>query len=176
MDTPKAPQDLQSQWFSQLRQRFAEVASRRVPVDAVEDLVHDALGIVLAKGPAEAQKQGREHPPLRWSFNVLRNVIGNYYQKRRSHETVEDHDFQDDRPDVLAVLTQEERSQSIRSALDELRQSRPHCAGWLWSLAQGIKAGVLAEQSRIQYEAFYRKIYRCRKMLAEILQRRGVSP
>ncbi len=176
MDTQSPRPNPQSHWISQLRQRFSEVARRRVPSDAVEDLVQDALSIVWNKGPAEAIKDGRDHPSLRWSFNVLRNVIGNYYQKRRSFDSVDDHEFPDEKPDVLAAMTMQERSQSIRAAVDELKESRPSCAHWLWSMAQGIKAGVLAEKDGLEHAAFYRKIYRCRKMLAEILQRRGVSP
>lgn len=176
MDNSRTTPDSHTQWLTQLRQRFAEVAGRRVPADAVEDLVHDALGIVLAKGPAEAEKEGRKNPPLGWSFNVLRNVIGNYYQKRRSFDELEDHEILDEKPDTLAVMTSEERALSIRSAVGQLRLTRPDCADWLWSLAQGIKAGDLADQARMQQAAFYRKIYRCRKMLAEILKQRGVGP
>jgi len=176
MDNPNTPPSLESQWLAQLRQRFAEIAARRVPEDAVEDLVHDALGIVLAKGPDEAQGTGQPHPSLRWSFNVLRNVIGNYYQKRRHHDGLEGGNFPDDRPDALAALTTDERSRTIREAVDELRQSRPNCAHWLWSIAQGSKAGDLANGAQIEQAAFYRKLYRCRKFLAEILHRKGVSP
>ncbi len=176
METKNCLPPLDPTWLSLLRQRFAEIAARRVPEDMVEDLVHDALGIVLAKGPAEAFRQGRSDPPLRWSFNVLRNVIGNWYQKRRHHETVDDHELHDGRPDALASLTTAERALSIRAAVDELRRSRPDCADWLWSMAQGAKAGVLAASARMEQAAFYRKIYRCRKLLAEILLRKGVTP
>ncbi len=175
MDIQTDPSSLDATWLSLLRRRFAEIAARRVPEDAVEDVVHDALGIVLVKGQAEAQRENRTEPTLQWSFNVLRNVIGNWYQKRRHHERVEGMELQDNSPDALAALTTEERAETIRSAVDELRQSRPHCAQWLWSMAQGIKAGVLAERASMQQAAFYRKVYRCRKLLAEILHRRGVT-
>lgn len=166
---------LDATWLSLLRQRFAGIAARRVPEDAIEDIVHDALGIVLAKGPAEALRNNQSEPSLQWSFNVLRNVIGNWYQRRRHHETLEGVEFQDDGPDALAALTTAERVETIRSAVEELRQARPRCAHWLWSMAQGIKAGVLAEGADMESSAFYRKIYRCRKILAEILLRKGVT-
>ena len=176
MDTINNLPDLDHTWLSLLRQRFAEIAARRVPEDAVEDIVQDALGIVLAKGPAEAHREGRIDPSLRWSFNVLRNVIGNWYQKRRRHEGLENLQLADDRPDALASLTTAERAQTIRIAVDELRVKRPDCADWLWSMAQGTKAGILAARARMEQAVFYRKIYRCRKMLAEILLRKGVKP
>ncbi len=166
---------MDSSWLSLLRQRFAEIAARRVPADAVEDVVHDALGIILAKGPAEAAGSGAAEPSLRWCFVVLRNVIGNWYQKRRRHETVEDRDFRDDSPDALAALATAERARTVRAAVAELRLERPDCAGWLWSMAQGTKAGELAEREGIEHSAFYRKIYRCRQKLAELLRRKGVS-
>ncbi len=175
MDTESHQHPWDSAWLSLLRRRFAEIAARRVPADAVEDIVHDALGIVLAKGPAIARQENRSEPSLRWSFNVLRNVIGNWYQKRRRHEAVEDLDLHDNCPDALAALTTAERAQTIRAAVDELRRDRPDCADWLWSMAEGVKAGVLAERARMEQAAFYRKIYRCRRMLGEILQRKGVT-
>lgn len=176
MENKNSLPSMDQKWLSLLRQRFAEIAARRVPEDAVEDIVQDALGIVLAKGAAAANAEGTSDPPLRWSFNVLRNVIGNWYQKRRRHETVDDLEIADGRPDALAALTTEERAQTIRDAMDELRQGRPYCADWLWAMAQGVKAGILAARARVEEAVFYRRVYRCRKTLAEILVRRGVSP
>ncbi len=158
---------LDATWLIQLRQRFSEIAARRVPESAVDDVVQDALSIVLVKGGTQ--------PPLPWSFTVLRNVIGNYYQKRRGHQSLDGVEVQDDRPDALAALTTDERHRTIRTAVDELRQERPDCAGWLWSLAQGIKAGQLADRAQLDRDAFYRKIYRCRQQLAAILRRKGVT-
>jgi len=168
-------QSLDPAWLVLLRQRFTEIAARRVPGDAVEDIVHDALAIVLAKGPAEARREDLAEPSLRWSFNVLRNVIGNWYQKRRSHVAVDGLDLADSQPDALASLTATERARTIRSAVDELRRDRPDCADWLWSLAQGTKPGTLAAGAELEQAAFYRKIYRCRRLLAEILKKKGVT-
>ena len=168
-------QPLDSAWLALLRQRFSEITARRVPADAVEDIVQDALGIVLVKGPAEAHRENLTEPSLRWSFNVLRNVIGNWYQKRRHHDTVEGLELADNQPDALAALTVAERAQTIHAAVDELRRRRPDCAEWLWSMAQGSKAGALAAGAGLETAAFYRIIYRCRRMLAEILQGKGVT-
>lgn len=166
---------LDATWLFHLRQRYAEIAARRVPESAVDDVVQDAMGIVLSKGLKEARNQGLNQPSVRWSFTVLRNVIGNYYQKRREHEQLDDLQLSDQRPDALAALTSEERRQTIRSAVDELGQKRPNCAHWLWSLAQGEKAGPLALKAQLDRSAFYRKIYKCRLALAEILRGKGVT-
>lgn len=168
--------DFDTRWLSRLRSRFAEIAGRRVPVDAVEDIVHDALQIVLTKGPAAAAEAGDPVPPMRWCFQVLRNVIGNWYQKRHDHGTVEGLDLPDDRPDPLASLAADERARTIRSAVDELRLRSRECAEWLWAMADGVKAGRLAERAGIEKADFYRRIYRCRQTLADILKGKGVAP
>lgn len=64
--------------FEALRVRFLDIAKRRVRRDDLEDVVQETLQIVHAK------YGNREHQPgmLTWSLAVLRNVIGNYYQKR----------------------------------------------------------------------------------------------
>jgi DNA-directed RNA polymerase specialized sigma24 family protein len=166
---------LDSHWLAQLRRRFVEIAARRVPESAVEDVVHDALGIVLAKGAAVAREHGQKEPPLRWSFTVLRNVIGNYYQKRRSHEAIDNHDLPGSAPSPLAALTSAERLRTIRGAVDELATTKPDCARWLWAMAEGAKAGQLARGAHLEEAAFYRRIYRCRQALAEILKGKGVT-
>lgn len=169
------PQPLDATWLIELRQRFAEIATRRVPESAVQDVVQDAMQVVSTKGRTEARKQGQEQPSLRWSFTVLRHVIGNFYQKRRDHESVDDMPLAARHPDVLSALTTEERNQTIRLAVDELGHKRPDCARWLWSLAQGEKAGPLAMKAELDRVVFYRKIYQCRQALAQILRGKGVT-
>ena len=167
---------LDTRWLSRLRSRYTEIAGRRVPADAVEDIVQDALRIVLTKGPAAAARAGDATPPMRWCFQVLRNVIGNWYQKRRDHGTVDGLDLPDDRPDPLASLTADERARTIRLAVDELRMRSRECADWLWAMAEGMKAGPLAARAGIDPKDFYRRIYRCRQTLADILKGKGVAP
>ena len=48
--------------------------------DEAEDLVQSALGIIMEKM--------QDRPDLAWCLQVLRNVIGNHYQRRRSAESV----------------------------------------------------------------------------------------
>jgi hypothetical protein len=65
--------------LKKLREIFAAVAKRRIrnEVDA-EEIVQEALATVLEKSAA----QEYEKSFLQWAFGVLRNKIGNYYQKR----------------------------------------------------------------------------------------------
>ena len=175
MDSADSSRNLDPRWLAQLRERFAEIAARRVPESAAEDVVHDALAVVLAKGLAEADRHGQPDPPLSWSFTVLRNVIGNYYQNRRGHESVDGMELTDDRPDVLAALTTAERARTIRSAVDDLRRENAECADWLWSLAQGGKVADLARRAQLDPSVLYRRLYRCRRKLAEILRGKGVT-
>ncbi|MEZ4388181.1 MAG: sigma factor [Candidatus Krumholzibacteriia bacterium] len=65
--------------FEDLRVRFLALAKRRVQPDHAEDVVQEALGVVLRKLPDLPPDRGL----LVWSLTVLRNVIGNHYQARR---------------------------------------------------------------------------------------------
>ena len=173
---PNRPTSFPPSWLASLRARLTEIAARRVPEDAVEDLVQDAMQVVLEKGPEAASRDGAPTPPLAWCFLVLRNVIGNWYQKRRDHAEVDDLPLADGRPDPLAALATEERARTVRGAVEELRRTNADCARWLWSMAEGEKPAALAERAGVEAGAFYRRVYRCRKKLEAILRAKGVTP
>ena len=144
---------------------------RRVPDEAVEDLVQDALAIIVRRS-----REGGEAgvPDLRWCFQVLRNVIGNWYQKRRAHVPL-DADMESSAPDPLAALTAAERTRQVREAMITLRDEREECARWLWALARGSKPRDLAAAESVDAKLFYRRVYKCRRRLQEILGAKGVS-
>lgn len=163
-------------WLDSLRTRFVQIARRRVPEDAAEDVAHDAMRIVLESGMSHADREGLDHPPLRWCFMTLRNVIGNWYQKRRSHESLDGVHLSDEKSNPLNALEDEQRRSRVRATLDRLRENSADCANWLWEIARGAKPAELARQARIEVGAFYRRLYRCRKKLHEILQEEGLQP
>lgn len=163
-------------WLEPLRVRLSEIARRRVPDDAVEDLVGETIRIVLERGLPLAREQGQDRPPLKWCFMTLRNVIGNWYQKRRDHRDVESLELADPGPDPLSALTREERDRRIHEALAELRRRSHDCASWLWSVAEGVKPATLATEAGIEAGAFYRRLYRCRKKLEALLSEKELLP
>lgn len=170
------PPEPDPDWLVPLRERLMEIARRRVPEDAVEDLVQDALRIVLERGIPLAREQGHDRPSLKWCFMTLRNVIGNWYQKRRDHADADGLTLAAPGPDPLAALHREEEARRVRQAVGELREQAPDCASWLWQVAEGRRPAALAEQAGIEAAAFYRRLYRCRKKLELILRERGLCP
>src|SRR5437763_12695479 len=72
-------------WLVQLRARLLAVASRRVPPEAAEDLVQDTMGVILERGIRIGSFDTVDGlPPLVWSLQVMRNVIGDFYQRNRT--------------------------------------------------------------------------------------------
>ena len=66
----------------ELGRRFREIATRRVAADDVDDVVQEALRIVVQKSSGSGSFE--ELPPIAWSMQVLRNTVGNYYKRERT--------------------------------------------------------------------------------------------
>jgi DNA-directed RNA polymerase specialized sigma24 family protein len=169
------------EWFEQLRHRFVAVARRRVPAEAVEDVVQEALAVVFEKGikiPASGPVEGL--PPLAWCFQVLRNVLGNFYQKARtragttSDAEVDTLDAADGRPTPLESLQSKEAASLIRDGLRELARIDEVCCRYLQRLLDGLAPADLAAEEDIGAAVLYRRVYRCRGKLRDILESRGV--
>lgn len=167
---------LPAAWLAPLRDRMVAIARRRVPEDAVEDVVQDALKVIADRGPARAAQDGNPTPPLAWCFQVLRNVIGTWYGARRDTTDVDDVTLADTRPDPLESLDRAQRAQHVRRAMDALAANSADCARWLWAMADGRKPAALASDEGIETAAFYRRVYRCRRKLEELLLAEGVRP
>ena len=120
-----------------------------------------------------------EAPPLAWCFQVLRNAIGNHYQRERTRRlrTVEGESLPerpDARPQPLEALESKEAVRMIHEALNELERSAERCAHYLRSIAAGVSLGVLASEDVIEEPVLYRRLYRCRQKLRELLHARGI--
>src|SRR5262245_49905151 len=95
------------EWLEGLRAALLRVTRRRVRGDAAEDLVQDAMAIILRRGLRSGSFDTVDGlPPLVWSLRVMRNVIGNYYQKQRTQfrEAVETLEGQEDADPGLTPL------------------------------------------------------------------------
>lgn len=175
-----APGAREQAWLGLLRERFVRVARRRVTPDVVEDVVQDALRIVVERGigrPGATTVQSE--PALAACFQVLRNVIGNHYQKRRTEqrrrEPLATHgDRPDPAPGPLAALSSEEIVSLVRRCLTELAVTDPGCARYLARLADGHSPREVAGEEALEEAVFYRRVYRCRLKLRALLERRGV--
>lgn len=165
-------------WSQRLRERFLEVTAHRVPAAEVEDLVQEAMTTVLSRAQQiESERLVEGLPPLAWCFQVLRNTIGNFYQRharaKQESELAELKGLHAEGTPAEA-LEQKELLESLREALEELRADDRQCWGFLSRLADGEKPRRLAEAAGLSEAVLYRRLYRCRQKFRRLLQERGV--
>lgn len=168
-------------WLSELRSRFLAVASRRVPADAAEDVVQEALRILVQKSALEpgAEAPGGA-PALAYGFAVLRNVIGNHYQRERVRRSAHASEsagsgVPDPAPTPLEALATEERVRIVRESLENMATTDGACARYLQRLLDGEAPGELARQEGLEEAVLYRRVYRCRVKLRALLEQRGLG-
>lgn len=197
-----------SEWLDQLRARFLAIAARRVPAAVAEDLVQEALMTVVQKGVLAGAAAGaaggaddaavaddaqgtRDRPleglpPLAWCFQVLRNTIGNWYQRERTrrvaadpsthaHERLRHASLPEPALTPLEALEQSESGRVIAEALRDLAAASQTCARYLRDIASGEKPAAIAGREGLEEAAFYRRVYRCREKLRGLLAARGIS-
>ncbi len=168
--------------FAQLRVRFLSIAKRRVQKDHAEDVVQDALQIVLTKH----RQRGAGAGILVWGLTVLRNVIGNYYQAREREKGRLDYvsdpqdlsDLATFEPDMDTAVLQ----QRLLAAIEELARKFPRCGaifhGILSSLERGGSPHRVTQRAltdaqkqypKLTRNSFYVALHRCRASLRGIL-------
>jgi DNA-directed RNA polymerase specialized sigma24 family protein len=168
------------EWLFPLRARFVAVARRRVEPDSVEDIVQEALRVVVERGlggPGGAALDGK--PPIAWCFQVLRNVIGNHYQRARVRSArlaplESAAALADPARTPLEALEADEAARQVGRALAALDSTDAGCGRYLRRLAEGVAPGVVAREERVAEAAFYRRLYRCREKLRERLATMGI--
>jgi DNA-directed RNA polymerase specialized sigma24 family protein len=173
--------------FEDLRVRFLAIAKRRVQPDHVEDVVHEALGVVLSKYGALP----RDRNILLWSLTVLRNVIGNHYQsRRRDHDrTVQVEDWRTVpaaslATDPMADLAGGESAELLQQAITDLARRSPRCGTIFAHILGSVEAGggpreisqralelVQRELPDMSRNTFYVALHRCRAQLRGLLDR-----
>jgi DNA-directed RNA polymerase specialized sigma24 family protein len=176
--------------FEGLRARLLRVAKQRVREDDAPDVVQDALRIVLLKFRARGDQPGI----LPWSLTVLRNVIGNYYQKadhrkewislehtpseflaRAGEVAARETDPGDDRAQRLLV-------KRLAVAIRDLSDRHPRCGAIFRAILASLDAGgnpreissraletIQQEYSDLTRGLFYVALHRCRANLRQIL-------
>lgn len=173
--------------FDVLRVRFLDLAKRRVQPDHAEDVVQEALGVVLRKY--------RDLPPDRgilvWSLTVLRNVIGNHYQSRRrdGEQTTQVDDWHavaEARVDAnpLDQLAADQAAARLEDAIGRLSRTSPRCGLIFAKLLAAVDRGgsprevstralVLVQQELpdLNRNSFYVSLHRCRAQLRAVLDR-----
>jgi RNA polymerase sigma factor (sigma-70 family) len=167
-----------SNWLMDLRREFVRVASRRVNEGDVEDVVQEAMRVIVEKGIDRGADPVGTQPPLAWCFQVLRNTIGNHYQRERTRRRWTDGDsgMVDRSPNPLSLESMDSHTTlaTIEAALVALGNTDSTCAGYLSRMADGDRAGDIADREGIERRAFYRRLYRCRQKLRDLLAKKGV--
>jgi len=158
------------------------VTARRVPVDAADDLVQDAMEIILKRGVQVGSFDTPDGlPPLVWCLQVLRNVIGNYYQRtrtlsRRGPVPLDEVSEPAAGPTPLAALESGDAVRTILDTIDTMGPRDADCARYLRTLIAGVSPAELARTEGVDPMALYKRLYRCRIKLRTILVRRGILP
>jgi RNA polymerase sigma factor (sigma-70 family) len=169
-----------NEWLERLRQRFVNVARRRVSEADVEDVVQDAMGVVLEKGIDRGAGAVGDLPPLAWCFQVLRNTIGNHYRRERTRrrwvtpdtEGIDRETSTAERP--FEALGTDEALRAIEEAIDDVSRESPNCGRYLSRLLDDARPNDVAEEEGLEPSVFYRRLYRCRQKLRLRLQERGI--
>lgn len=163
-----------------LRRRFLAIAASRVPRDVVEDMVQDALLVVVRRAESAPPGESSEGlPRLDWCFQVLRNTIGNYYlrtarrSRRQSSGVSGDHCDPGTTP--MEALEAKELREALQEALEVMRVRDPECGRAIDRLVGGASPAELAAEIGVEPAVFYRRLYRCRMKLKSLLEERGVK-
>lgn len=169
----------QSEWLRSLQREFTRIASRRVEAADVDDVVQDAMTVIAQKGIDRNAEAVGQPPPLAWCFQVLRHTIGNHYQRQRTRRSWVHEDAgaieRADGTTRIEAMTSEETLAVVEGALDELARTDAACAGYLSRMADGARAGDIADAESVERAAFYRRLYRCRRKLRQLLLAKGLD-
>jgi len=163
----------QNAWLEDLRKQFLRLAARRVDTIHVEDVAQDALRVVVEKAPGE-------QPDLAWCFQVLRHTIGNHYRKERTRRRWMEQDPEGEKvaaaadTRMLEAMELSETTQIFSESIRELGGPEDNCRGYLGRLLEGASPNDLADEAGLEAAVLYRRLYRCRQRLREILRRKGV--
>ncbi len=170
--------------FEGLRVRFVQVAKRRVRADDVEDVAQEALGIVHAK----YARREPTSPVLTWSLAILRNVIGNHYQRRERLARGEPFD---ERHHPMAIeggggIEEEEALREVLEAIDHVARRQARCALLFRRIMESLAEGgtptevthramerLRSDFGEMSRGALYVALHRCRVHLRAALAEAG---
>jgi RNA polymerase sigma factor (sigma-70 family) len=164
-------------WLELLRGRLVEIATRRVDESDVDDVVQDALRVIAEKRFAGESGSAEGRPDLAWCFQVLRNTIGNHYRREetRRRRLVSSSSESQSGSRFAETLGSSEALALIEDALEEMHRGDPRCARYLSRLIDSAKPHEVATEEGIEPPVFYRRLYRCRQKMRDLLTARGVD-
>lgn len=150
-------------FFANVRERIAAVAKKRIRGAGYEDVVQEALIIIKAKLP-ELEDEKSLMP---FVFQILRNCIGNHYQKVRTEQKYID--FSADTSHALCFDENQDWSKLLSKAIAHLKRDHARCAQLLEALMRSAEIQELKSLLNLDEANVYRTLYRCRNRLKEII-------
>lgn len=147
--------------------RFTFLAKQRVRGNDANDIAQEACLTVLQKYRKDAPQ---DHPEA-WAYTVLRNKIGNYYQKTAGRPTESfDTAGTNDGPRMSAPTVDPEAIRKLRSCLRKLVRAHPRYARVLNLAYQGYTSTEISRRLGIRTSNFYMMLNRARNMLRQCLK------
>jgi RNA polymerase sigma factor (sigma-70 family) len=161
---PEAKEEL----FFFLRPRFLALAKYRITEEQdAEDIVQETLMVV----DEHLVELGTVEHLLAFTGQVMRNKIGNFYQKtdRRSRYQAAWGEASDLAYYIDEELDAAELERVILKAIDQLSEKSPICRAILLGLRDGLSPTDLSQQLRLTRSQIDDRVFRCRQTLRRIL-------
>lgn len=165
-------------WLVMLRERFTEVAARRVLAEDVERVVSEAMRAVTDSDIAPGVDSIQGAPPVAWCFQVLRNTIGRYYRDEalRERRLIQGTTAS---PTALArpieCISPHATLSLVAAAVEQMSTTEPHCALFFNRFVEGAHPHEIIAEDDLDPTEFHRYLFGCRRKLRELLRTQGVS-
>lgn len=150
--------------------RLMEVARRRLPDEDAQDVVQESMLFIVDR----IEQHETPESLLGFAHGVLRNKIGNFYNKRNRHEHVVMAMSRppEDSCTIDADLAAAELWRIVSEAIDELGDRSPLCRDVLLGLAEGKSYSDLCTELRIPASLIEKRVFRSRLALRSIVRER----
>lgn len=152
-------------FFSRMRERFLSVAKKRIVGASCEDVVQEAMMILMRKID---EVRGEKHL-LPFAFQILRNCLGNYYQKTRRERQVIDFNADVSTATRDEPTRNDEWAELVSRAMQHLERDHAKCAGLIRAVLRSAPVSELKQLLNTDEANVYRTLYRCRMRLKTIL-------
>ncbi len=155
--------DSKDRLFEFLRARLLVLSKYRIP-EAAEDTVHETLLIVYQHLGECDTVEGL----LAFSHQVLRNKIGNLYQRRyrHGHSELEEGDAT---YRIENRIEHDELEGILLNSIERLRERHPDCGEILSSLYGGLEPTEISSNLGITKSKLKVRTFRCRQALRHLL-------
>jgi DNA-directed RNA polymerase specialized sigma24 family protein len=154
----------EEQFFLEIRERLTFIAKKRIHSEDYEDVVQNAM--VEIRSRLNEVKQRTELMPF--VFQILRNFIRDYYQKKKREEKVLEFS-PDSRYYYQAELSNELWQEIIHKGIEQLEREDSRSAEFLKKILAVTKDEDLEQKFDMDRLNLCRILYRCREALLKTI-------